>query len=280
MITAFHLADHTAKGPRAVLNLFRHNRIRVEHRYCDSVAVKSIVYEHFRGHINWTSVDRFVGANRGRILCREDITLPEDRAYHRFSSDELRLRVCENAALYLLRQIAADSVRVALIDDTGECAGFCTYLIEETDRVTVVTKRPRLYLNEADRLLEEKGAVLSVSKSIHPLKNADLIIAPAPLTRDLHCAENAVILSAYPPTIAQNAPVISDYSFDLPEKFTALKPDYLDETYFACAMYSLAGAHELGSSVFRRCCDGTTIHTRQSLLELLKKRLGLLDIAP
>lgn len=276
MITAFHLDDRTATGVKAVLNLFRHNRIRVEHRYCDSVALKSITYERFRGRINWTSVDRFIGGHRNRILCREETELPSDRGYRRYVSDELRLRLCENAALYLLRHAGSPSVRVALIDDTGEHAGLCAYLIEETDCLTVITKNTRLYLSEADRLLEETGAVLSVSKSIHPLRNADLIIAPAQLMRDLHCADDAVILSAFAPTVAQNAPVICDYSFELPEKYTAVKPDYLDEMYFACAMYSLAGAHELGSSIFRRCSDGATIHTRTSLSEQLKKRLQTL----
>ena len=273
MITAFSLVDKTASGPGALLNLLRRNRIRVEHLYCDSVALKSVTYERFRGQINWTSVDRFIDGDRVRLLCREGVDLPAERGYRRFASDELNRRLCENAALYLVRHIAADHVNVALIDDTGESAGFCSYLLDETDRLTVVTKKPRLYLRESDRLIEEKGAILTVSRTDSPLKTADLIIAPAPLMRDLRCAADAVILSAAAPTVAQNAPVISEYTIDLPEKLSAIKPAYLDEMYFAGAMYVLAGAHELGSSVFRRCTDGVVIHTRQSLLERLKRRV-------
>ncbi|MBQ7218276.1 MAG: hypothetical protein IJS27_02125 [Ruminococcus sp.] len=272
MITAFHIMDNTRTGVGALLSLFRRNRIRVEHRYCDAVAVTSIVYELHRGKVTWASVDRFAGDQRAALLCREGISLPSDRGYRRFVSDELRIRLCENAALYLLNNCTYP-VRVALIDDSGDHAGLCRYLAESTDRVTVVTGKTRLYLDEADRLLQEKGAVISVTKGISALKNADLIIAPARLEGDLHCADNAVILSAAEPTVAQNAPVIHDYSFDLPRKFSELKPDYLDDMYFASALYTLAGAHELGSSVFRRCTDGRTIHTRKSLTEQLKKRL-------
>ena len=274
MITAFHPEDRSVSGPGAILNLLRRNRIRVEHRYCDSVVLKSITYERFRGQINWTSVDRFIGSSRGRILCREGVELPCERGYRRFASDELSRRMCENAALYLLRDPETTGAGVVLIDDDGEYTGLCSYLVEENDHVTVITKNPRLYLREADRLLEEKGAVIGIAKGIEPLKNADLILAPAPLMRDLHCPEDAVILSAVAPTVAQNAPVIWDYSFELPEKYSALKPDYLDDMYFASAMFTLAGAHELGSSVFRRCTDGSVIHTRQSLTEKLKKRLA------
>lgn len=273
MITAFHLADNTVHGARAVFNLFRRNRIRVEHLYCDAAALKSITYERYRGRVNWTAIDRFVHSKRALILCREGVELPADRGYRRFTSNELYLRLCENAAMFLMNNISAPDVRVALIDDSGDHAALCGCLADETDRLCVVTQKPRLYLDEAERLLEEKGAVLRVSKSPAPLREADLIVAPAPLMRDLHCAGDVVILSAAAPTVVQNAPVIFDYSIDLPGKFRAIKPDYLDDLYFASAMYTLAGAHELGSSIFRRCGDGSTIHTRMSLLDLLKRRI-------
>ena len=274
MITAFTAADRTAHGAKALFTLLRRNKIRVEHVYCDSVVLKTVTYERYRGRVNWTSVDRFIHSGRGNILCPEGTELPAERGYRRFSSDELDLRLCENAALFLMNNIGYPHVRVALIDDNGDHEALCTYLTDKTDRLTVVTRRIRQYLDEADRLLEEKGAVLSVSKSVSPLKNADLIIAPAPLTRDLNCPDDAVILSSAAPTVYQNAPVIRGYSFELPQKYREMKPDFLDDMYFASAIYTLAGAYELGSSVFRRCFDGASVHTRNSLLEQLKKRLG------
>lgn len=276
MITAFQIADKTARGPGSMFRIFRRNRIRVEHLYCDAAAVKSITYECFRGRVNWTTVDRFIPSKRALILCREGTGLPAERGYRRFVSDELRTRLCENTAMYLMNNIEEPNVRVALIDDNGDHTALCGCLADNTDSLCVITRKPRLYLDEAERLLEEKGAAIRVSKSLSPLKTADLIIAPARLERDLHCAGDAVILSASEPAVAQNAPVIFDYSIDLPEKFRAVKPDFLDELYFASAMYTLAGAHELGSSIFRRCSDGSVIHTRASLLQCLKKRLHAL----
>lgn len=276
MITAFHIADKTVRGPGAVFRCLKRNRIRVEHLYCDAAAVKSITYERCRGRVNWTTVDRFIPSKRALLLCREGTELPAERGYRRFVSDELCQRLCENAAMYLMNHIKEPNVRVALIDDSGDHTALCSYLADDTDSLCVITRKPRLYLDEAERLLEEKGAALRVSKSLSPLKTADLIIAPAQLDRDLNCAEDAVILSAAAPAVTQNAPVICEYSIDLPEKHRAVKPDYLDDLYFASAMYALAGAHELGSSIFRRCTDGTVIHTRASLLQCLKKRLHAL----
>ena len=274
MITAFHLSDNTASGPRAIMNLFRRNRIRVEHRYCDAVSLKSVTYERYRGRVNWTSVDRFISSGRGQVLCSEDTDLPAGSGYRRFCSAELDRRLCENAALYLLRNVDAAHLRVALADDTGDCTGLCRYLVDCTDRLSVVTSDTRLYLEEADRLMEEKGAVIHISKGDAPMKVADLIIAPEPLTRTLPCSGDAVILSAAAPKAVQNAPVIHSYRFELPQKYRALCPDYLDEMYFASALYTIAGAYELGTSIFRRCTDGYSVHTRMSLTELLKKRLA------
>lgn len=273
MLTALNIEDYTRRGLWGILSLIRHNRIRVEHLYCDNAAVKSIVYEHRRGRISWSSIDRFVRSNRGRLLCAPAITLPAESGYRRYRDRELSRRMCENAALYLLGELQGARARVALIDDSGESAPLCAYLVAETDSLSVITRCPRLYLDEADRILDERGAVIRVSTSAD-LSEVDLIIAPGALREDIRCADDAIILSGEQPLVRQNAPVIYDYIFDLPDKYRSIRPPYLDEMYFASALYTLGGVHELGSSVFRRCYDGRVLHTRLSLLEHLKARLS------
>ena len=126
---------------------------------------------------------------------------------------------------------------------------------------------------EADRLLVEKGAVLRISTDRGAIGEADIIIAPERLTQPLGCSGEALIFSAAAPECPQPSPVIRQYSFDLPGKLCELCPDYLDPMYFASALYTLAGVHELGSSVFTRCCDGRVLHTRMSLLKQLRTSL-------
>lgn len=272
MITALNIEEYGGRGLGRMLSLFRRNRIRVEHLYCDSASVRSVVYEHRRGRISWAAIDRFVGDQRSRLLCPSRLELPYDSDYRRFDDCELNRRMCENAALYLLHQQQEPRVHVVLIDDTGDRAGLCRYLTEDTDSVLVLTRRPRLYLEEADRILEERGAVVRVAAEAD-LSDADLIVAPGALGRDIRCRADAVILSGEPSRVRQNAPVIDRWLFDLPAKYRAMRPGYLDEMYFASALYTLAGAHELGSAVFTRCYDGRVLHTRMSLLELLRARL-------
>ena len=77
----------------------------------------------------------------------------------------------------------------------------------------------------------------------------------------------------------QNAPVVYEYFFELPKKYQDIKPPYLDDMYFASALYALAGARELGSELFTRCGDGSILHTRMSLTDTLLSQRDAQDKA-
>lgn len=272
MLTALNIEEHRRAGILGLLSALRRNRIRVEHSYSDSAAVKSVVYELRRGGVSWAAIDRFVKGERGRVLCPQGLELSASDGYRRFVSRDLDIRLCENAALWLLREAGGLRSAVVLIDPEGERAGLCAYLADYTDRLRVITDNTRLYLDEADRLLEERGAAITVARAGASAGDADLVISPEPIRAPLDCPADAVVLSSAPPEAGSAAPVIHEYFFDLPEKYRAIRPPYLDEGYFASALYTLAGAHELGSAVFRRCGDGRVMHTRASLLERFRAR--------
>lgn len=269
MMTALHIEEHDG----GFFRLLRRNRIRVEHRYCDSAQLKCLTYEHYRGRIGWTGIDRFVKAQRNRVLCDPDLPLPKDCGYRRYVSHELSRRMCENAALYLLRAAKVKGIKVVLIDNVGDRVGLTENLSDYCDPVYVVTGATEIYAAQAEYLLNEKGAALRICRGNTCLRDADLIIAPEKLTDTLCCPRDALILTGEIPGKTQNAAVIWEYFFDLPQKYRELCPGFLREMYFASALYAMAGAKELGAELFTRCGDGVTLHTRESLVNLLKNRL-------
>lgn len=273
MITALNIEDYSREGIASLFNLFRHNRIRAQHMYCDTAAVKSLCYERYRGKVSWASVERFVGSQSRQLLCPETLELPPESGLKRFESSALSRRMCENAAAALLRSAERRDVRTALVDITGESAQLCESLTDYADPLYVVTDAADVYIAQAEYLLSEKGAALRVSKSGGCLRQADLIIAPARIKTDLNCSADALILSGELPEVRQNAPVVYEYFVELPKKYQDIKPPYLDDMYFASALYALAGARELGSELFTGCGDGSIIHTRRSLTEALLRRL-------
>ena len=168
MLTALHIEEHEG----GFLRFLRHNRLRVEHFFCDTAAVKSITYEHWRGKLGWGAIDRFVKGQRGQLLCAKDTPLPPDSAYRRFESYELSRRMSENAALYLLREVGWD-VNVALIDEDGSHAGLCEELVDRARLPVVYTKAAEFYIQQAEKLLREKGAAVKISRNPSCLRNAD-----------------------------------------------------------------------------------------------------------
>ena len=269
MMTALQIEEHQ----KGLWRYLRRNRIRVEHRYCDAATLKCVTYEHYRGKVNWTSIDRFVKAQRNRVLCAPDMAIASNSGYKRFVSKELSRRMCENAALYLLRTVADPGIKAVLVDDGGDHAGLSEYLAEYCDPVNVLSEATQIYAAQTEYLLNEKGAALKLCRDKGCLRDADLIIAPGCLEEVLPCPSNALILTGEEPAVMQNAMAVYEYFFDLPSKFREICPDFLDEMYFASALYTMAGVRELGSEIFTRCGDGVTIHTRGSLVEALKNRL-------
>ena len=265
MMTALHIEEHK----RGWLNFFRRNRIRVEHRYCDTATLKCVTYEHYRGKVSWTSIDRFVKAQRNRVLCAPELQLSAENGYMRFVSAQLSRRMCENAALYLLRTAKERVIKAVLADDSGDSAGLCEYLAEYCDPVVVMSTAAEVYAEQAEYLLSEKGASLKLCRDTRCLRDAELIIAPARITEALPVSAGALILTGEKPVAEQNAATVYEYFFELPSKYQKLCPAFLDEMYFASALYAMAGAKELGSEVFTKCGDGVTIHTRKSLEALL-----------
>ncbi|MBQ3265932.1 MAG: hypothetical protein IJH07_09185 [Ruminococcus sp.] len=268
MLTALTIEEHSG----GLLRFLRKNRIRVDHRFCDSASLKCVTYEHYRGRIGWNTIDRFVKAQRNRVLCPPDLALPENSGYKRFVSYELSRRLCENTALYLLRSTDCRGVKVVLIDDSGDSVGVCEYLTDHCDPLYVISDVTDIYAAQAEYLLNEKGAALRICRSKDCLCDADLIIAPDKLTRTLPCPDGALILTAQPPAVPQSCLAVYDYYFDLPSKYRELCPVFLDGMYFASALYATNQARELGSELFTRCGDGTVLHTRQSLLNAFKNR--------
>ena len=274
MLTALNIEDRRGRGLYRAIHALRRNRIRTAHHYCDSAAVKWVTYEQYRRRVSWGSLDRFIKGERRNILCPPDLRLPEEAGYRRFVSSELSERLCENAALMLTRRLRDRRLRVALFDRSGERLGLCRYLADDCGVLDVVTDAVSEYLDEADALLCDKGAVVRVHRCADILSSADLVIAPAMIEVRLPAKPSSLILTGSHPTTPQNGVAVYDYFIELPAKYKAIKPPFLDDTYFASALYTLARAHEIGAYQFRYCSDGVTVHTPDSLTQLFLKLLS------
>ena len=278
MLTALNITTPYSKSKfNKFLGIFRHNKIKVEHLYCDSAALKNITYIQNKKRINWNTIDKFVKSQRNHLLCSEELCLPKEIGYKRFVSNELNERMCTNAAIYLLEKLNNTNVKVAVIDKSSAYIELANYLIDFTDTLYIYTESVENYLSEADHILYEKGAAIHITRDEKAITDFDLYIAPECLQKKINCSENALILSAQEPKVSQKAKTVYKYFFDLPPKYDLIKPKYLDDMYFAGALYSMCRAYELGSYTFKFCTSDESVHTRASLLNILQERLTQKD---
>lgn len=274
MITALNIVKPSRKTFFSkTVPFVRGNKIKVDHLYSDFVAIKSITYTQNRKKANWNTIDKFVKAQRNHILCNEDIPLPKELGYKRFLSFDLNARLCTNLALYLLKYISkSEDITVGIVDDNALYEEFVYSIVNFTDKVCVVTKNYGAYVSLSNRLLDEKGAVIFITKNLSRLKDCDLIVAPELIKTPIQSKDSALILTAQKPKVTMNATTVYKYCFDLPADIKSAKPEYLDDMYFASALYSLSRVYKLGSIVPRILYSDNTVHTVSSLSNILKTR--------
>lgn len=227
------------------------SKVSAEVKSVGGVNARYIKCIHRRGRIPFEKIRKISGNQCNCLLTKEDLILPEDSGLRRFYSSELFARLCLNMALKMLKELhkSADSIKVAVYDPEGAVADGVGVLLKFTKSLTVVTRMTGIYSAEAERIMNESGAVLNVSKRMKSLENAKLIIAPQKLKSMLPVGRDAVILTIAPPAVSQKCAVYYKYFFTLTDELKNLCPEGFENSYIASALYTLLGRYDIGSIV-------------------------------
>lgn len=247
------------------------NKIREEVKTSGGLSVKHISCICRGSKIPWGKIEKLSGNEAGRLLMKDDAEIPKGIAVRRFQSDELKSRLCLNMAAEVLKTSAGSekSPKVAVFDPEGRIADGVGALLKFTDRLTVVTRMADIYSAEAQRLMEECGAVLNVSRRMKALTEAHLVVAPLRLSLQLPSLKEGVILTTLPPAVNQRSAVYFRYYFDLGKELMEMVPQGFDAEYFASALYTLCSRFELGSVIPQATKGNGTDHTLLSLSKYL-----------
>ncbi len=260
----------TVEKAESKLLPLRH-KIYTELKTSGGVEVKHIKCVHRRGKIPYDKI-RKLSENAGeRLLTKEDLILPEESKLRRFYCTELSERLCLNMATEVLKELKAfsDKIKVAVFDPDARIADGVGAILKFTQSLTVVTRMTGVYGAEAERIMNESGAVLNISRRMKSMENAKLVIVPDKLKTQLPLGKDAVILTVAPPAVSQKGVVYYKYYFTLSEELTTLLPKGFDSQYFASALYTLLGRFDLGSIVPQATKGDFNTHTLVSLNKYL-----------
>lgn len=247
------------------------DKVFTELKSAEGVDVRHIRYVKRKGKIRWDKIRKIAGEESSRLLTKEELVLPENCGLKRFCCYELKSRLCINMALEVLKSLKARKIKVntAVFDPEGNIADSADVLLRHTQNLTAVTRATEIYSAQAERILNESGAVLTVSRRLKSLEDAQLVIVPCKLTVQLPLDKTAVILTVMPPSVSQRCAVYYKYYFSLSEELIKLLPMGFDAEYLASALYSLSGRFDMGSIVPQAAKGAGTAHTLVSLSKYL-----------
>lgn len=266
MLTFLTIDENRAKG-----FLPLRYKVLTELKSAEGIDVKHIKYIHRRGRIHWDKIIKLAGDESERLLTPESLVLPKESGLRRFECHELKARFCLNTAIGVLKLLKdfKGNIKVAVFDPDGTVADSADVLLRHTNNLTAVTRMTEIYGAVAERILNESGAVLSISKRLKSLSTAQLIVAPHRLMVQLPVEKNAVILSSANPGVSQRCGVYYRYFFSLSEELLKLLPQGFDAEYLASALYTLKGRFDLGSIMPQAIKGEGLVHTLVSLSKYL-----------
>ncbi len=255
----------------AFLSLFRPYSIETELKENDDASVLSITYLQRRGTVRFNKIYEHCIGRRKTILCDEKLNLFNTH-FKRFNSLTFKKRLLENYICSILdsADFPPSELEISYYDPKAESPSFAEKLLKYTSRLTVVSNMPRFYENEAERLAEKYGASMLVSNSVEKLVPCSILIAPTIIKESLPTVSSSLIFTLKRPPIPVSGNIITDYTAALPEKYAALKPDFVDDIYFMSGLYSLCSAYELGEIIPTGCGNQFDEFTNESMIRQIK----------
>ncbi len=270
MLTALHIVKKEHKNiVGKFVSLITPDYITVETKSSGETQLKCVTYHSHREKVNFTKIDKYVKAQRNRLLCDEDTLLDESRGYKRFCSDEYKEYLCTNLALEMLSKFRNDYLKVGLVDINGDFMLYPELLLKYCDSLCVVTEQTDSYSELCDNLLYDTGVAVQLTKTKKSLEQCDFIIAPKTFDFTVSLKDRAVVFTTKKPEKRLLYTVVYDYCVELPQHLRQLKVDFLSDTYLSGALYTLCRMYELGELVPSLCVTQSCVHTAQSLKNMM-----------
>ena len=196
-------------------------------------------------------IKKMLGRGTREVLCRQDLSLPIDCGFHRYTSSLFMRRLCENGVLVALKEANCipSSINVSLYDPKAIHSDMAEYLLRHCGSLRIITNHTDFYHRESDRLMEEYGASILVGDQMDWLSTCHVLVAPDKIRKRLQISPSTIVFTGEKPAVDIRGELYYRYKASLPEKYEELLPKELEPEYFMSALYELEKIHELGCLV-------------------------------
>ena len=115
-------------------------------------------------------------------------------------------------------------------------------------------------------MMEAYGIPMQISNSTAQLTNCDIVVTSEPVETALPIPAQTLVFSVGKPLVSVKYTVISEYDIPVPYPYLRIKPDFLEDSYYLSALYTLCGIKELGELVPTGARDGATPFSMERLV--------------
>ena len=274
MITVLNVRKKNELGFRdKLLSFIRPYKITAQTKRTDDICIYELTYLQRRGRIRF---DKLYDCCKGKskvILCSRELNL-FNTPFKRFNSQSLKREIMKNYIFSVLKKCDIEQYRLHIYfyDPGAEYPSFVQALLEYSSCITVVTDMPKFYENEAERITAENGANIIVSNNISDLYPCDIIISPDVIRKPLSAAASTLIFTTAYPTVSAAGNIICRYDVTMPDKYSKLRPDGIDDMYFMSALYILCRQTELAKLLPESCGDNSVQYDTDTIVRQIRAK--------
>lgn len=201
---------------------------------------------------DWRRVAELADRYADRMLIPDGLEPPPPIARAVFPRYERRVllqtavEIIKRTRMPMYRRIAG------LVDMSGGYADFLYPLLRHYTSVKVITGRPALYEEQAERMMRELGAPVMVCENYSSLGDCVLIIAPDGIgTGATDGGIKCPVLSVRPPSENRPGDFITDLRVAAPPEILSICPCGIDPHQFMAALYEYCGVESVGFTAGR-----------------------------
>ncbi|MCQ4023344.1 MULTISPECIES: hypothetical protein [unclassified Ruminococcus] len=239
MITVLDVLQNRASGVFALAGALKKGEVNINIKTVGTATVKYISCDRASGRIDWAKIAECAGPTRGYVLCRRGLPVPKKLGFKRFYSQSLFRLMAINGAITVLSLLKTECRKISLCfcDLSGEYSRYAPLFLPLCGTMTILTKSCR-YNAFPDYAMGEYGACVSLCTNVRELPSVSVIVAPRFTPLEAYKGRSCTMFScgeSCNPRIKS----VSAYSWGLPPKYRALKPNFLSSEYFSQALYSI-----------------------------------------
>ncbi len=250
------------------------DKMILEEKHFKNIKLLNISVKSRKNKIKWKKIARIFKNKKINILCNDNIIIPENFALKRFYSANFQKRLCQNAAINILKLARADpnKISISLIDKYGQYSENLDYLVRFSNKVSVITSNESLYTKKQAEIMRDYGASIVVSDKLDWLFSSCIVLAPDRIEKLLPIKKNCFIFTGEKSQFTNSVNIYYKYKVKVPYSYEKLKPDGIDSEDFLSAVFDEYNFKDMERLIPEQCLTGAEALNIYEVAARIKKQ--------